>query len=376
MIRKDFKGLNLPSLGFGCMRLPGGRESSYIDETLTAEMIEIAINNGVNYFDTAWGYHVGNSEPVMGKLLEKYPRESFFLATKFPGYSLLNMSKASEIFPKQLERCQTDYFDFYLFHNVCEKNVDEYLNNEKNGILTYLVEQKKSGRIRYLGFSTHGNLDTMTRFLNAYGEHLDFCQIQLNYLDWTLQDAKSKVELLNNRNIPIWVMEPIRGGKLASVDGPYADNLKTLRPDASSVEWAFRFLQSIPGVHMVLSGMSNKEQLLENIKIFSEEKPLNQEEWNALLSVTDKMLEKKTLHCTACQYCTEQCPIGLDIPSLVKRYNEHAFSGGKFIPSSAVESLSEDKMPSACIGCQSCEAVCPQNIKISDMMSDFASRIK
>lgn len=376
MIRKNFKGLSLPTLGLGCMRLPGGRGSFDIDEKLTAEMIETAMKNGVNYFDTAWGYHSGNSEPVMGKLLKKYPRDSFFLASKFPGYDVANMGKAHEIFPKQLERCQTDYFDFYLFHNVCESNIDEYLDDEKNGDFTYLLNQKKNGKIRHLGFSAHGSIETMTKFLNAYGEHMEFCQIQLNYLDWTFQDAKGKMELLKKRNIPVWVMEPVRGGKLAKVDGPLCDTLKEMRTDASPAEWAFRFIQSVPDVFVTLSGMSDMAQLLENIKIFSEDKPLSEKEWDALLTVADNMLEKKTLACTSCRYCTEKCPSGLDIPALIKIYNENIYTAGGLIDTTVLDSFEDGKKPSDCIECKTCEALCPQQIEISAMMSDFASRLK
>ncbi len=376
MIYKDFQGLRLPSLGLGCMRLPGGRGSFDIDENATAEMIDFAMECGVNYFDTAWGYHAGNSEPVIGKLLKKYPRESFFLASKFPGYDLGNMGKSSEIFPKQLSRCQTDYFDFYLFHNVCESNIDEYLDDEKNGDFTYILNQKKNGRIRHLGFSTHGSIETMTRFLDAYGEHMEFCQIQLNYLDWTLQDAEGKMKLLSERNIPVFVMEPIRGGKLAKVDGPLADILKTYRNDATPAEWAFRFIQSVPNVYVTLSGMSDMAQLRENISVFSEEKPLRNDERDALLHVAGKMLENKTLACTSCRYCTEYCPSDIDIPEIIKLYNEQVYTAGADIDKSVLSSFDDGKKPSDCIGCQSCEAVCPQQIKISEMMSDFAKRIK
>lgn len=179
-------------------------------------MVSYAMEHGINYYDTAWGYHDGNSETAMGKILAAYPRDSYFLATKFPGYDLSNMDKVEEIFEKQLEKCVVEYFDFYLFHNVCEMNVDAYLD-EKYGILDYLLKQKENGRIRHLGFSAHGSREVMERFLDSYGSYMEFCQIQLNYLDWDFQDAKGKVELLNSRHIPIWVMEPLRGGKLASL---------------------------------------------------------------------------------------------------------------------------------------------------------------
>lgn len=377
MLYKDFQGLKLSSLGLGTMRLPNkGVDSDVpVDEEETAKMVDYAIKNGINYFDTAWGYHNGESEKVIGRILSKYPRDSFYLATKFPGYDLSNMDKVEEIFEKQLEKCRVDYFDFYLFHNVYEKNVDPYLD-PKYGILDYLLKQKENGRIKHLGFSVHGSLDVLKKFLNAYGEHMEFCQIQLNYLDYDFQDAKAKVELLNEYNIPIWVMEPLRGGKLAKLPEEQESKLKALRPDTTTVEWAFRFLQSIPGVTMVLSGMSTMEQLQENIKIFSEDKPLNEEEMNTLLEIAKGMLKGNILPCTACRYCTSHCPMGLDIPKLLALYNEHCFTGGGFIAPMAISALPEDKRPSACIGCRSCEAVCPQQLKISEAMADFAKKLE
>lgn len=377
MLYKDFKGVKLSSLGLGTMRLPNkGVDSDVpVDEEETAKMVDYALKNGINYFDTAWGYHNGESEKVIGKVLSKYPRDSFYLATKFPGYDLSNMDKVEEIFEKQLEKCRVDYFDFYLFHNVNDKNIDAYLD-PKYGIYDYLMKQKENGRIKHLGFSIHGDFDILKRFLNAYGEHMEFCQIQLNYIDYDFQDAKAKVELLNEYNIPIWVMEPLRGGKLAKLPDEQESKLKALRPDETTVGWAFRFLQSIPGVTMVLSGMSSMEQLQENIKTFSEDKPLNDEEMKTLLGIANEMLKGNVLPCTACRYCTSHCPMGLDIPKLLALYNEHCFTGGGFIAPMAISALPEDKRPSACIGCRSCEAVCPQEIKISEVMADFAKKLE
>lgn len=373
MVYNEFKDLKLSALGLGTMRLPVTSETddTQIDLEQTERMVEYAIKNGINYFDTAWGYHSGESEKVIGNALSKYPRDSFYLATKFPGYDLSNMDKVEEIFEKQLKKCKVDYFDFYLFHNVYEKNIDPYLD-EKYGILDYLLKQKENGRIKHLGFSVHGSLEVMKRFLEAYGKHMEFCQIQLNYLDYKFQDAKAKVELLNEYNIPIWVMEPLRGGRLAKLSEEQEKKLKELRPDESIPAWAFRFLQSIPGVTMVLSGMSSMEQLEENIRTFEERKPLNEEEKKALFEIADEMLNKKVLPCTACRYCTSHCPMGLNIPHLLSLYNEHIFTGGGFIAPMAISALPEDKRPSACIGCRSCEKVCPQQIKISEAMRDFA----
>ena len=375
MIYRKFQDLQLSALGMGAMRLPvvDGNDA-VIDEPAAVEMVDYAMAHGVNYYDTAWGYHNGQSELVMGRALKRHPREKFYLATKFPGYDLANMPKVREIFPKQLEKCQVDYFDFYLFHNVCEMNIDAYLD-PKYGIYDYLMEQKRAGKIRHLGFSAHGSIDVMKRFLDAYGKDMEFCQIQLNWLDWKFQDAEGKVKLLREHNIPVWVMEPLRGGRLARLSDEEAAKLAALRPDEAPAAWAFRFLQAIPEVTVTLSGMSNLEQLKQNIATYETDAPLNGEEWKALMSVADDMLGKKILPCTACHYCVSHCPQGLDIPALLELYNEHNFTGGGFIAPMALSALPEDKRPTACLHCHSCEAVCPQQIKISDAMESFAAML-
>ena len=374
MIYNDFQGIKLSSLGMGTMRLPVvDGKNSVIDEAATAEMVEYAMKNGVNYYDTAWGYHSGNSEIVMGKVLKNYPRDSFYLASKFPGYDLSNMDKVEEIFEKQLEKCQVEYFDFYLVHNVCELNIDHYLD-PKYRIYEYLTEQKRNGRIRHLGFSAHGDCDVIDRFLEIYGKDMEFGQLQLNWVDWDFQNSKKKVEILEKHNIPVWVMEPLRGGSLASLDEKYEKQLKAFRPDESVPSWAFRFLQSVPSVKVTLSGMSNFDQLKKNIETYQTEKPLSEDEFNALLDIAKDMTAKTTVPCTACRYCVDHCPQQLDIPKLLSLYNEHSYTGGGFIAPMVMSTLPNDKKPSACLGCGSCESVCPQQIKISEALADFASK--
>ena len=379
MITRPFQELKLSALGFGAMRLPviDGRDD-LVDREETFRMVDEAMAKGINYYDTAWGYHGGNSETVMGEALAKYPRSSFFLATKFPGYDVSNMPKVKEIFEEQLKKTGMEYFDFYLFHNVCEMNINEYLDPEY-GILDYLLEQKRNGRIRHLGFSCHGEMDVLKRFLDAYGDHMEFCQIQLNWLDWDFQHGKEKVALLNERNIPIWVMEPLRGGRLAGLDTAFEETLRSLRPDENIPAWAFRFLQSVPGVTMILSGMSSFDQLQENLRTFGEEKPLNEEESRALAEIAEKMLARKSIPCTACHYCVSHCPQGLDIPRLISLYNEHLMTveagGMAFIAPMALMAIPEEKRPVSCLHCRSCEQVCPQQIHISDFMSDFVEKI-
>jgi predicted aldo/keto reductase-like oxidoreductase len=264
-----------------------------------------------------------------------------------------------------------DYFDFYLFHTVSESNIDNYLDEEKYGLCSYLVEQKKKGRIRHLGFSVHAELETTKRFLEAYGEHMEFCQVQLNWIDWDYQDAKAKIELLKEYNIPVWVMEPLRGGKLAALPEECEARLRALRPEETIPAWSFRYLQSIPSVTVTLSGMSNREQLEENIRTFATEEPLSDAEIATLYEIAETMT--RSVPCTACRYCVDGCPQSLDIPHLIKKYNEAIFHGKV---SKSVLEMEEDALPTSCIGCAACEAACPQKIEIASVMADFADRIR
>ena len=285
------------------------------------------------------------------------------------------MPKGKEIFEEQLEKCQVEYFDFYMFHNVCEMNVDAYLD-PKYGIYDYLMEQKRNGRIKHLGFSAHGDIECMTKFLEAYGKDMEFCQIELNYFDYKFQDAKGKVELLKKWNLPIWVMEPVRGGQLATLSEEATAKLTVARPEEKVPAWAFRFLQAIPEVTMTLSGMSNMQQLKDNIATYEENKPLNEAEMELILGVADDMIRKTTVPCTGCHYCVSHCPRELDIPFLLKLYNEAMVSGsGAFIAPMALASVDAEKQPECCIGCHSCEKVCPQTIQIPDALHSFAQKM-
>lgn len=370
MIYSDFQDKKLSLLGFGAMRLPT-REDGSVDEELVRDMTKFAMDNGVNYFDTAFPYHGGHSEVIMGKVLGEYPRDSYYLATKYPGHQISSSYNPAEIFEEQLKKCGVDYFDFYLLHNVYENSMDVYLD-PKWGIIDYFKEQKRLGRIKHLGFSTHAKLEGLEQFLDACGEDMEFCQIQLNYLDWTLQDAKGKYELLTERGIPVFVMEPVRGGKLASLDAHNETKLKSLRPDESIPAWGFRFLQGLPNVMMVLSGMSNMEQMVDNVKTFTEEKPLSNQETDLLLEIAEGM--KNSVPCTACKYCTSGCPMGLDIPGLIATYNEIRFAP---VVNSVMhlQAMSADKQPSACIACGKCSQICPQGIDIPQVMKDFAEAL-
>ncbi|MDR1016308.1 MAG: aldo/keto reductase [Coriobacteriales bacterium] len=379
MIYKDFHGDKLSELALGCMRLPVlGGDDNKIDQAQVEEMVAVAIEGGVNYFDTAYGYHGGNSEAAIGRALAAYPRESFYLADKFPGYNPANIrkDKLQPLFEEQLTRCRVDHFDFYLLHNVCEPNIDLYLD-PAIGVLPFFKEQLAAGRIRHLGFSAHAGLEGLARFLEAFGPEMEFGQLQLNYVDWDFQKGADKVRLFERYDIPLWVMEPLRGGQLASLEAADAAELEALRPGVSAAEWAFRYAQSLPAVTTVLSGMSNLEQLKDNLRIFASEAPVTAEERATLQKIAQTMVAKTTIDCTACRYCVDYCSEGLDIPRLLALYNEQSFTTGvRFIAPMAISALPEDKRPSACIACHNCEEVCPQQLPIAQAMADFSKMLE
>ncbi len=371
MIYTDFQDKKLSMLGFGTMRLPMLADGS-IDQAQVEAMTECAMEQGVNYFDTAWPYHNGLSEVAIGKALSAYPRESWYLADKFPGHQVSKHYDPAAVFEEQLKKCGVEYFDFYLLHNVYENSIQVYLD-ERWGILEYFREQKRLGRIRHLGFSTHGRIDLMERFLEIAGADMEFCQIQVNWLDWTLQDAQSKVALLNRYHIPIWVMEPVRGGKLCTLMPEEEAKLRALRPEESIPGWGFRFLQGIPGVTMVLSGMSNMTQMQENIQTFSASSPLNEVENGTLLGIAEGL--KKSVPCTACRYCVDQCPMGLAIPQLIATYNDISVEV-KLNSVMWLEGLPADKQPAACLKCGKCAKMCPQGIDIPGVMEQMAAKLE
>lgn len=371
MIYRDFKGLKISQLAFGTMRLPViNGDGENIDQASVEKMVKLAFDGGVNYFDTAWGYHNGKSEVAIGKALKQYDRNSYFIADKFPGYDLANINKVEEIFAQQLERTGLDYFDFYHIHNVHELNIDYYLD-PKYRIYDYLTKMKEEGKIKHLGFSTHARFDTFMRFLDKYGDHMEFCQIQLNYLDYEFQEAKLKVVECNRRGIPVMVMEPLRGGRLSNLTDSELEAMKKIRPDATPTEMAFRWLQTIPGVLTILSGMSNPEQMADNVATFQKENPLTDDELLAIKDLSDSMINPKIQPCTSCRYCTSHCPNQIDIPLMMSLYNEAMVTGADWRQMMALNAIPKENWPQACVGCGACEAVCPQSLKIPQVMEDL-----
>lgn len=372
MIKHQFQDLQLSALGFGAMRLPVLKDGSgTIDVAELDRMVDAAIASGINYFDTAYPYHDGKSEIVLGQSLSRYPRESWHLADKFPGHQNVpgvTPVDPEEVFENQLKKCGVDYFDFYLLHNVNENSL-RYYGNPENKFMDYFLKQKELGRIRHLGFSCHAAPDALERFLALYGKHLEFCQIQLNYVDWMLQDAKKKVEILRAAEIPVWVMEPVRGGRLASFDEETETKMRALRPEESIPAWAFRWLQTVPKPTVILSGMSNLQQMQDNIKTFTAEKPLNAEELALIEEVRAGFV--RLIPCTGCRYCCAGCPMELDIPKLLGMANDMAVT--KSFNVVARYSVIEDgKRADSCIGCGQCARACPQKINVPEELHKLA----
>lgn len=358
-------------LGMGCMRLPRiPGQGDAVDYAKSEEIIDYAYAHGVNYFDTAYVYHGGESERVIGKALSKYPRESYNLVTKLPGWLCSSKEDVLRIFHEQLDRCGVEYFDFYLCHNINEGSVASYTNDY---LIPTLEQLKAEGKIRRLGFSSHSKPELLEKFASL--RDWDFAQIQLNYLDWSYQNAKRQYEILTEKGIPVMVMEPVRGGRLASLC-PEADELfKEYAPDRSIASWAIRFAATRPNVQVVLSGMSTMEQVIDNVATISAFTPVSDAEQDIIDKAVDILKSKTLIPCTGCRYCCGGCPMGLDIPSLLSAYNSYQLSRNK-MDLIRTEELPDEQQPKSCIGCGQCTASCPQNLDVPGYMSELADLLK
>ena len=350
-------------LGMGCMRLPKvDPEKEDIDYEKAQEIIDYAYANGVNYFDTAYGYHGGQSELFVGQALKKYPRESFFLASKMPIWCVKEKGDVERIFNEQLQRCQTDYFDFYLFHS---QNAANFQKCQEFGVYEFLSQMKAEGKIRRLGFSFHDTPEVLRHICDTYP--WDFAQIQLNYLDWEMQDAKTPSQILNDREIPVIVMEPVRGGALASPCEAADILFREERPDKSVASWAIRFAASLPGVLTVLSGMSNMEQVRDNVDTMTRFEPLTDREREVIDEALEAYRKKDTVPCTGCRYCMD-CPFGVDIPKMFSLYNHYVLDRDGEDYLEAYEAQPESERADQCQACGACMEKCPQHIRIPDQM--------
>ncbi len=357
-------GRAVSKLGFGLMRLPKKEEGSeLINRDEAFRLIDLAFKSGVNYFDTAYFYHGGDSEAFVKEALIKYPRESFMLATKLPGtYMRDNNLHTEELFTGQLEKCGVEYFDFYLLHAV---NRDIMKTFEADKSYEYLAEQKTQGKIRHLGFSYHGDLEFFLELIDKY--KWDFVQLQINYYDWEAQNAKAYYEALKKRNIPCIVMEPVRGGSLHTLNNEARAVFDELG-DASYASYALRYVAQLPNILTVLSGMSTFEQVVDNLNTFKECKPLSPLETRAIEKANVFFRGNFAIPCTDCKYCTEKCPAGIDIPACFKAYNEYNKTRCKEDFRNTYTLIPEGKRAKLCINCKMCESACPQQIKIPDKL--------
>ena len=348
-------------LGYGLMRLPlkDRRNQAEIDKEKAQELIDRAMAGGVNYYDTAWVYHQGMSERFAGEALKKYPRESYNLADKMPVWEVKSLDDAKRIFQEQLDRCQADYFDFYLLHSL---NGGAWPNVRDLGALEYARQMKKEGKVKYLGFSFHGDNKDLAVIADEGG--WDFAQIQLNYFDWD-DYSREQYEILTSHNIPVIVMEPLKGGELANLQPKTLQMLTNARPGTTGAQWAFEFIASLPNVLTILSGMTYMEHVEENLKTFSPIEPLGDEGKELLAKVKEFMKEEGKIPCTTCRYCTP-CPVGVAIPDIFKMYNNYRSSLIKWMSQREYFQLAKEARADACVECGACLKKCPQKINIPE----------
>lgn len=367
---KKMEKLNIePSLlGFGCMRFPLLANGS-IDEVEAEIMLDEAIANGVTYIDTAFPYHNGESEPFVGRVLNKFPRSSYFLATKLPVWKLQNEAEVKATFELQLQRLDKDYVDFYLLHALDKEKWEKV---KAFHVIPFLEEMKRQGKIKYLGFSFHDEYEIFEEIINAHD--WDFCQIQLNYMDTNLQAGLRGYELTKEKNIPLVIMEPIKGGRLINLPDEIKKVFLDVDPHASMASWALRWVGSFENVKVILSGMSTMEQVQDNIHTFDLFQVLNEQEQQAIQQVSDALHARVRNGCTGCEYCMP-CPFGVNIPKNFTIWNH---DGMYQEPDKAKEKYSElkDEQASKCQQCGACEAMCPQAIHIRDDLAKISHLYK
>ncbi|MDR0832525.1 MAG: aldo/keto reductase [Bacillales bacterium] len=371
MEKRKFKKLSVePSLlGFGCMRLPT-LSNGKIDRKETRRLLNYAYENGVTYFDTAYPYHSGESELVVGEILKDFPRNSFYLATKLPGWLVKKEEDILKIFKEQLSKLQVDYLDFYLLHAL-DKERYEYLKGL--GVFEKLMREKELLRIRHLGFSFHGTLEDFIYVLNDGLKYWDFCQIQLNYMDIHHQQGLTGYDMLADLDIPVVIMEPVKGGSLATLPTEIAKPLLDYRPSNSLASWAFRWVASLPQIAVVLSGMSSFEQVKDNINTFNNFEYLNEIE-SELIEETRIRLESRVfVPCTNCQYCVP-CPFKVKINEIFAKFNNAYMYN--VVERLKLIDFNHDLFLDLCQNCRVCEKKCPQNIKIPNVLREIQLALK
>lgn len=362
-------GLELPRLGFGCMRFPTANNK--IDFEAAKEMIHYAMSKGLNYFDTAYPYHDGESESFLGKVLPEFPRESYFLTSKLPIWKIENEGDAEKYFNEQLEKCNTEYFDFYLLHAMGTKRIETM---EKFKLYDFILRKKAEGKIKHIGFSFHDKNEVLEKLVDLH--KWDFAQLQINYWDWTEYEAKEAYEILEKNNIPCFVMEPVRGGFLSSFAPQVEKLMKSYDSDRSISSWAIRWVASLPNVAIVLSGMSNMEQLKDNIATMSDFVPLNEDELKITDTVVNELKKIQPIPCTGCRYCMD-CSFGVDIPGIFEIYNAYKKTENRELTyKNYMVFLSEKERANNCARCEACITKCPQHIDIPSELEKIDKELK
>lgn len=360
MEKRKLEKLNIEVslLGFGCMRLPV-TETGEIDEPEAERMLDKAIASGVNYIDTAYPYHDGKSEPFVGKVLKKYERSSLFLATKLPLWAVNALEDVDRLFQEQITRLQTDYIDFYLMHALSKERFDVMV---KLGVVDRLAKLKAEGKIRYLGFSFHDRYEAFEEIINY--RDWDFCQIQLNYMDAGEQAGLKGCRLATEKGVPLVIMEPVKGGSLAAFARDITARFRGLDPEASVASYALRWVGGVPGVKVILSGMTTMEQVEDNLKTFSPFRPLSEKEQKEIDDIVALIKSRVQSGCTGCRYCMP-CPAGVDIPGNFRVWNTyHMYQNYNMVKRRWEVELADGKQAKCCVKCGKCEAACPQKLSI------------
>lgn len=362
-------GIETSLLGFGCMRFPTDSEGK-INEQAAEKMLDDAIAAGVNYIDTAYPYHNGESEPFVGKVLDKYPRDSYFLATKLPCWLVESKEDAEKLFNSQLERLNKDYVDFYLLHSL---NRGAWNKMKDLGVVEYCEKLKADGKIKYFGFSFHDSYEAFEEILTY--RKWDFCQIQLNYMDVNEQAGIKGYELTEKLGVPLVVMEPVKGGSLAVLPEDITSEFKKFDADASTASWAFRWVGSLPNVKVILSGMSDESQVKDNLNTFSDFKPLTDEEKQAVEHIADMLRARVNNGCTGCNYCMP-CPAGVNIPYNFRIWNTYGmYENVNSTKWQWSHDIDEAQKAKNCVSCGKCEKACPQKLHIRDDLKKLQSQL-
>lgn len=351
-------------LGFGCMRFPTKNEK--IDRELATEMLDYAYEHGVNHFDTAYPYHGGESELFLGEYLKKLDRNTYTISTKLPVWKVREYADFEKLLDEQLEKLQLEYFDFYLLHALNKKTWE---NIVKNDVFKFIKEAKEKGKIKYIGFSYHDDKELFPKIVNSY--NWDFCLLQINYIDYKSQQGVEGYELVTSKGIPVWVMEPLKGGRLATLAPDIMENYQKINND-SQVQWAFRWVHTLPNVKLILSGMSSLDQVEDNCKIFNDITPLDDEEINAVNKVREIINKRIKISCTGCKYCLP-CPVGINIPKNFQIYNDAYMYNNKLRAKESYNlGLKVEERAHNCIECRQCIDLCPQNLEIPKLMNEVS----